>query len=522
LTNANSLRRLALDYASALEEVNRVSDPQNRAHISRRRFLAGSALAAGGAVTATLLSACNAGTSSSPSAGSSAAAPTAAAPAAAAQPTTAPVATTAAAATAAPAAPTAAPAAAAAKTVTLTVMYKNNELTKDHIAQFESNNPSIKISFVEFDQNRLNAMLASGSPPDFVRGGAVASSNGNARGLATSLDPYLEKSSVLKTSDLLPVNDNFRWDGKAIGQGPYYGIVKDWSQDATLWFNRALFDKAQIAPLSTTNPVSYDELMDIAKKLTVQDGGKTQVYGLGAEWAWTLYAPIAMMIMQQGAVLYNADLTTADLTTPAAKRAIQWYVDLAQSGVAPSSLDPLADGADLSTFMANRMAVTQDGFWYGGNFVKESDELKNNIRMAPAPQMGDQRISPCYAGIGAWIPAQSKNKDAAWTLMEYFMAGPPAQERAKSGWGLPALKSLLPMLPQDLPYQKDAFATSQTELTFSKALPASPYVSTDNWSTVLDKYIASAAKKEISVDDAAQQITDDINNLLKQGKDQIG
>ena len=172
--------------------------------------------------------------------------------------------------------------------------------------------------------------------------------------------------------------------------------------------------------------------------------------------------------------------------------------------------------------MANRMAVTQDGFWYGGNFVKESDQVKGTISMAPAPQIGQQRISPCYAGIGAWIPEQSKNKDAAWKLMEYFMAGPPAQERAKSGWGLPALKSLLPLVPQDLPYQKAAFATSQNELNFAKPLPESPYVTIDNWNSVLDKYIQGAIKKEITVDAASQQITDDINKLLKQGKDQIG
>ena len=498
-----------------------MSDTQGPARFNRRRFLIGSAFASGGAVAASLLSACNAGTSGSSNAGSAAAPTTAAAqPTSAPAATSAPPAAAAATATAAPAAPTTAPA--ASKAVTLTVMYKNNELTKEHIADFEAKNPGIQVSFVEYDPNRLNAMLASGSPPDFARGAAVGSSNNNARQLATNLNPYLEKSTLLKSSDLMPVNDNFRWDGKAIGQGPYYGIVKDWSQDATLWFNKALFEKAQVPALSTTDPVTYDELMELAKKLTAKQDGKTLVYGLGVEWAWNLYAPIAMMIMQQGGEVYSTDLTTANLANAAGKRAIGWYVDLAQAGLAPSSLDPLADGADLSTFMAKRMAVTQDGFWYGGNFVKESDELKGTIGMAPAPQIGQQRISPCYAGVGAWIPEQSKNKDEAWKLMEYFMAGPPAQERAKSGWGLPALKSLLPMVPQDLPYQKAAFATSQNELNFAKPLPESPYVTIDSWNSVLDKYIQGAIKKEISVDAASQQITDDINKLLKQGKDQIG
>jgi multiple sugar transport system substrate-binding protein len=175
--------------------------------LSRRGFLAGSALVAGGVA----LAGCDA--SKSPSSSSSG----------------------------------------GGKTVTLTVMYKNNEMTKDHIADFESKNSGIKVQFVEFDATRLNAMLASGSPPDFVRYPAVGSANANARGLAAPLDSYLAKSSVLKVDDLLPVNDGFRWDGKTIGQGPYYGIVKDWSQDATLWYNKSLFTKAKIAPLSPTD-----------------------------------------------------------------------------------------------------------------------------------------------------------------------------------------------------------------------------------------------------------------------------
>jgi multiple sugar transport system substrate-binding protein len=458
-----------------------MSDRRTPQPVSRRRFLAGSALLTGGAMTAPLLSACDAGSSGSGDSGGGG-------------------------------------------TTTLSVMYQSNELTKEHIADFESKNPGIKIQLVEpgSDDAKLNAMLASGSPPDLVRGAAVGSANYNARGLATNLDPYLEKSSVLSKDNLLPVNDSFRWDGQRIGAGPYYGVVKDWSQDATLWYNRALFEHAKVEPLSATEPVTYDQLMQMAQWLTVRQGGKTTVYGLGIEWQWGLSGPLFQMVLSQGGSIYSADLTQTDVTTPEAKRALQWLVDLAQSGVAPSSLNPLPDGADLSTFMAKRMAITQDGFWYGGNFAEAAADMQANIRMAPAPQMGSKRVSPCYVGIGAWIPAKAKNKDAAWKLMEYFMAGPPAEERAKSGWGMPALKSLLPLLPQELPYQKEAYTTAQAELAYNVPMPDSPYITPGNWVTVLNQYVDQAARKKITVDAAAQKITDDINKLLKQGKDRIG
>jgi multiple sugar transport system substrate-binding protein len=180
------------------------------------------------------------------------------------------------------------------------------------------------------------------------------------------------------------------------------------------------------------------------------------------------------------------------------------------------------DGADLSLFLGKRMAITQDGYWYGGNFIKAPAKLQADIRMAPAPVMGDKRVSPCYVGMGAWIPAKAKNKDAAWKLMEYFMAGPPAEERAKSGWGMPSLKSLLTRLPQELPYQQEAYKTAQAELAFNAPMPDSPYITPGNWVTILNKHVDLAIRKKVTVDVAAQKITEDVNKLLKQGKDRIG
>ncbi|MFF1253768.1 ABC transporter substrate-binding protein [Pseudarthrobacter sp. NPDC058329] len=410
--------------------------------------------------------------------------------------------------------------AAAGEKTTITVMTGAQDLTAELIADFESKNPDIKINHIANDPARLNTMLAAGNPPDIAVGGAVGSANVNARGLATDLTPFLEKSSVLKEDDLQPVNDSFRWDGKQSGKGPLYGIVKDWSQDNTLWYNTALFDKAGVPHLSETEAVSYDELLKTAKKLTVKEGGTNAVHGLGLEWGWSLYGPMTAMIKQQGGELYNDDLTKIDFTSPEAQRAFKWYVDFAQAGVGPTSLNPLPDAADFSTFAAERMAITQDGYWFGGNF-SGADALKT-VKMAPAPVMGNTRVAPTYSGQGWWMPEKAKNKDAAWKLMEYFLGGEPAETRAKSGWGLPALKSLMEKLPQELPYQKNAYTVVQSELKHSSPLPDSPYIQTDLVNTTIDKYLQQAIKNELSVEKACAALTDELNNALAQGKEQIG
>lgn len=403
---------------------------------------------------------------------------------------------------------------------TVDVMIGAQDLTEEMIADFEADNPGIKVNHIVYDQARLNTMLASSNPPDLAFGNAVGSANFNARGLATDLTPYLEESDVLKEDDLQPVNDAFRWDGTKSGEGPLYGIVKDWSQDNTLWYNTALFDAAGVPYLSDTEPISYDELLEISKKVAVINGGTTEVYGLGMEWQWTLYGPIAAMVAQQGGSLYNDDLSEVDFTTPEAVRALQWFVDYGQSGVGPTSLNPLPDGSDYSTFAAGRMAITQDGYWFGGNFA--GDDAMKTIRFAPAPTMGDEPVPMSFGGAGLWIPEQSDAKDAAWKFMEYFMAGPPAEERAASGWGLPSLKSLADKLPQEQPYQQQAYAVVQDQLKYTQPLPDSPYISALLLQDTIDKYLQQAIKGELTVEEAAQALTDELNEALAQGVDQVG
>jgi multiple sugar transport system substrate-binding protein len=210
-----------------------------------------------------------------------------------------------------------------------------------------------------------------------------------------------------------------------------------------------------------------------------------------------------------------------DFTQSAAKNALAWYVEFMNAGVGPSSLNPIADGQDAPSYLANRMAVTQDGYWFGGNVYTANSALKTASRLAPAPQMGPNRYSPCFAGQGAWIPAASKHKEEAWRLMEYFMTGTPAKDRAKSGWGIPSLKSFLPQMPQDLPYQKEAYMSTQNELKYNGILPDSPYINISEYDTILKTYLLQVVKKQITLDQACQQATDDANKLLKQGKAQL-
>lgn len=399
---------------------------------------------------------------------------------------------------------------------TVSVMYQSNEFTPEMVEAFEAENPDIKIDFIEFDQTRLNAALTAGDPPDLVRGSASA--NLFARGLVAPLDDYIADSEVISEDDLLPVNDRWRWDGERSGQGELYGIVKDWSADTSIWQNTAVLEAAGVEPFSTTDRTDWDTLLEVAGKL--KDAGVQ--YPLGIEWQWGITTLFTTQIAQQGGEFFNEDLTEVDLQTPEAERAFDWLVEYGKSGVGVTTLNPLPDGSDVSTFQAGNMGMTMTGYWLGGNLVgDESAELRDTAQLIPTPTWGED-IASVAGGVGAWIPSASDAKDEAWRVMEYFLGGEPAVERAKSGWGLPALESLWDDLPAEFPFQVAAAETAKVEADAVLTLPDSPYLDGSVFITALDSEVISVINGEKSTPEALESLETTLNDALAQGKDQLG
>ncbi|GAA4721295.1 extracellular solute-binding protein [Phytohabitans rumicis] len=402
---------------------------------------------------------------------------------------------------------------------TLTVMTVTNDFDDAARAAAEKATGT-KVNVVVYDITKLTAMLASGSPPDIVRGfGALDTPYIAARGIAEDLDPYFAKSQVLKVDDLDPVNDVWRFDGTKQGAGPRYGMAKDYSQDTMVWYNTALFDAAKVAYPSDTTPLSYAEWLALGKKLTKTKGGKTIQYGMNAT-GLGLFVSFMNMVTSAGGHLFSDDLATVDFTSPEAQAALAWYFDYAKANVGPSVINPNPDGWDWPPFQAGRMAMAQDGYWFGGAIAGDA-KIAATSRFAPAPQLGSNRVSPCFGATGYWIPKASKNKDAAWKFFEWYFGGEPAQQRAASGWGIPSLKSLRTKMPQDKPYQKQAYAVQDAELSHFSVLSFTPYVRVEALDAILNQQLPGAIKAGTSVAALADTLNAEMNKQLKAGKELV-
>jgi multiple sugar transport system substrate-binding protein len=379
--------------------------------------------------------------------------------------------------------------------VTITVMYNQSELQPVGFTGKVPNNASyytnafnklhkgsITVNFLAYDQTRVTSMLAAGTPPDFVRSsGGPDIATLMAKGAVANLQTHFAKSTIIKEDDLQGVNDYYRWDGHQPAQGDRYGMVKDWSQDAMLWYNTDVFKKKGIPPLDPKVPITYDKLLQLGKELTVTTNGKIQVYGLNTMFSWLPEVNAMQILGQNGQQLYSNSGTKANIKdNDIFYQAIKWFVDYTQAKVGPGYLVPETT-SDNTLWLANREIISGWGFWYGGSLYGTQLQLPPNAAFAPAPQMGPTIFNSCFGGTGAWIPKKSKNIDAAFTFMEYFLGGggpqgdDPASDRAKGGFGLPALKHLMSLIPQKTPSEKAAYEVQQAALANYSTLVFSPY-----------------------------------------------
>jgi multiple sugar transport system substrate-binding protein len=404
---------------------------------------------------------------------------------------------------------------------TVTVMAKADDLSPELIRQAQKD-IGVRINTVLYSTSKLIAMMTNGNPPDLVRGvGAVDAPYYAARGVMEDLDPYFARSSVLRPDDLDPVNDLWRYDGRTQGRGPRYGMAKDFSQDSMFWYNTELFDRAGVDYPPELDPVTYEEWLDKAKRLTRRKHGQTTVFGGSYNGVLTPNL-LASLTVAAGGNLFTDDYSRVDFTTPEARKALGWYVEYCRTKVGPSIVQPDPNTWDGPTFQANRLAMSNSGYWLGG-LINADKKLAPLSRLAPAPYFeGGRRISPCQAGTGFWIPSASHHKDAAWRVFEWFFGEAPAKARASGGWGIPTLKSLRPLMPAQEDYQKRVLTVQQAELKHYSVIAFTPYAGADSLLALFNQIAPAAMTGGMSVDTLAGRLNSAMNEQLKRGKEQVG
>lgn len=275
-----------------------------------------------------------------------------------------------------------------------------------------------------FDE-KYQVLAAGGSTPD-VGFGTVAFYKAHvARGLASYVDDLAKRDKQFKEADYDAYwLDALRYKGRLAGLPWDPGMV-------VLFFNRSVFTKSGASVPKTDTPMTWEDTVELAKRMT-KDSGQLDQVGIEVWWDRMWWQVPRQMGLTD---VYKGDEHVLKLDDPVAIDALQWLADL-RTRLKVSR--PAGYSGPPTNFVSGKLAMNAAGAWDAANARRD---LQDDWDWVPLPQFkGKKRVAMGQASPFI-LGASSTVKDQAWQLMR-FMSGPEGQELAlASGTSQPMLKA---------------------------------------------------------------------------------
>lgn len=317
----------------------------------------------------------------------------------------------------------------AAAQSTVTVTYKTHEhppavaFNKELIAEFEQANPGIKIDYEaipyeNFEQG-LFTSFAGGDGWDLFWAGDWLTPQFFANDILAPFDPAA--FGVASADEFLGMNDAGSLDAYVKDGTVYTGGISEYNT-FSLVYNPDHFAEAGIAPLSETEPITWEQLAEHAKLLSkVGADGKRERNAI--IWAFTanVWAPLIAEppVRQLGGELVDPATGEPKFDSPEVIKTMAYIGDLGKQG----TVDPAFMGTDLNAdFAQGRTSMVIAGPWALPAIRSVNPEAK--IAVAPLPVFaGGTRTTTLYSWawfVGKQSPAETQA--AAWKFLGYITA----------------------------------------------------------------------------------------------------
>jgi multiple sugar transport system substrate-binding protein len=219
--------------------------------------------------------------------------------------------------------------------------------------------------------------------------------------------------------------------------------------------------------------------------------------------------------------LYSEDFSSINLTgSEDTKEILKWYYDLCAGNYVANPVNPSSSWAG-DDFIRGVVGLVQYGYWFGG--MAESDVTAGKVVMLPSPTWTSERRDPTITATGMFMTAATKVPDAAWKFFEYYNAGQPGINRAGSGWGVPALKSMYHLMPQDTDFNKQRQRVLLAELDLATPpVQFNPFITEDAVYNTWTGYLEQALTGAITFDQLLANVEADVNTAIQEGQERIG
>jgi len=389
-------------------------------------------------------------------------------------------------------------------------------------ADYEASHPNIHI-----EQNyggteylsKINTMIASGTTPDVFQINEFLAIDWGEKGVAADLNPYYAKSGV-KPEDMYINSYLFTSGGHlwAIGALPATILV---------YYNKDLFKQAGVPepPASATNPWTWDQFVDAAKKLTKDSNGRTPNdpgfnYNSVVQWGTVMPTPWIFwisLIYSSGISVVNDTGTALALDSLAGIKAIQSIANLAAvDKVAPSFATSVSSAfSNQPTMLMNgQLAMFMSGNWDHGSFLTE----KFDVGLSQVPTFTGKGNNLTWA---AGYMMKKNGSDDAFQFFQYMMDF--------NNWVSSAVNHNIG-LPGGIPTTKNTFTDpalnaawmSKNDPTIARvagdivqnAARLGENVTVKNWAAIMDQTIAPGLERVWMGEQTPQQALQAINSQL--------
>jgi len=303
---------------------------------------------------------------------------------------------------------------------------------KATIEGFMAENPDVEVKTESIHWGKIDGLAiqaaAAGGGPDVLNVYSVQlTKHMNAKTVAP-MNAYLEKWYAQNKGDyIIPLKET-EYDGKVMA---LLWETRVW----VLYYRQDLLEKAGLKP-----PQTLDELAKAAQK-TGSDRLQGFVVGLsetqlGAAFVET-FEPL---LWGQGGSLLDAKGKAA-FNSSAGERVMQWIADLVRTGGMSKSAAGMNADDILSGFKAGTIGMSFQGSMRV-SAAREAKDIGAQIHTVPMPGVAPGKPTPgMTAGQTLTIGANSKNREAAWRFIEYYLS-PKAQLTFAKAGVLPVRKSV--------------------------------------------------------------------------------
>jgi len=253
---------------------------------------------------------------------------------------------------------------------------------------------------------KIATLIAGGNPGDAMWTASVYNFFQYAHaGIWSDLSPFIKRDNYDMSVFFKESQEGITIDGKVFGLP-----VDSHPGRAGLYYNKSIFEKANM-PLPTPD-WTYDDLLSVAKELTITTNGRTTQYGFlaGSQPYYDLVIPIR----SYGGDWLNSDGTKANVRGDSLD-GLRKFLSVFKLGVAPTSGAQADQGAG-ELFTLGRCAMWQSGYW-GANTVKSGSKGKFEWGVVAMPKgpAGFKTMMEFDADV---ILTKSKSADTAWAYLK--------------------------------------------------------------------------------------------------------